>query len=108
MRGGLTDYGRFPLSVVDMWVDKIGPLNALFAEQLRDIRPVLDAYDGYLNGFVSSEKLTAVWTRYSAKWLDIDPEHVRELMEAVLKEVADGIVNGYVGRKDLPSEEAEE
>ena len=107
MDGGLTDFGRSRLSSVDVWAEKVYHQNALFAEQLHDMRPVLEAYDRYLVGGMASDKLTAIWSAYAKKWLNTDSEHVRDLMMAVLQHVADGIVDGCVERGIHSSEVTE-
>ncbi len=104
MSGGvLTDYGRLRIASVDEWAEKIQPENALFAEQLHAIRKVLDAYDLYLAGDISDQSMTATWTAYAAKWLDFDSDHVRELMMGIIREVADGIIDGCKTKKEDPA-----
>lgn len=95
MSGGyLTDYGRYSISAVDEWAEKIEPQNALFAEQLRAMRKMLDAYDLFMSGDIGEDKLTAEWTAYAAKWLDFDTKTVGELVKGILEKVAEGITNG--------------
>lgn len=95
--GALTDYGRSSIAYVDDWADKIQPVNALFAEQLHAMRKVLNAYDLYLAGDISEERLTETWTAYAAKWLDFDADHIREIVTSILKDVADGMIDGCKG-----------
>lgn len=92
--GALTEY-TYGTYVLDDWAEKMESENVILAQQMRDMRELLDAYDYYMSGDTSAEDAEEAWVRYRRKWMDFPMDTVVGILEDMLKHQIELMRHGH-------------
>lgn len=92
MSGGtLTDDCCYPIFYIEEWAKRVEAENPMFAKLLREESVLLYAYDDYMSGDISKERIEKAWKEFSKRWFG----NVDAIAEDVLKRVLESMRTGH-------------
>lgn len=92
--GGITD-GTTGLWVVEAWADRIRAENPLLAENLEDLKALLDRYDCYLAGDIGCDSIEESWAKYRFKWMSNDDSKVMDEIMDECRRIVESSLKGW-------------
>lgn len=100
MSGGTLTDGTTSLYAMMRWAEAIEKDNPLLATQLRDLYSLLRSYDYYLSGDIGENAINEAWKQYCEKWIEMDSEHVEELLFDRCLYLVHSAIKGYRVNED--------
>ena len=92
MSGGEWDYKQWWIGEI---ANRLEHINPILAEQMHDLHKLVDRYDYYICGDCGEESIQKSWTEYRDKWINIDTEHVEEMLFEKCLELVHSVVAGH-------------